>query len=196
MHERASGHDLLETARQVLRNDVIPHLSGEQKLAALMIANAIGIAARQSAAGSAPARAERISLQRLIAQYAAHFPENMKHAAALRGIDDAETEPETDEAATVDAEAGAASSATLRALNRALADAIRQGVADPEPTNPEPDTEPVTEPDHEPDSEPDHEPGSSAVHPPSPRAAIYAHVRAVARQRVLESHPTYLEGAP
>jgi hypothetical protein len=49
MLERPLGPDLLESAREVVLKELLPHLPSAQALAARMVANAIGIAAREAA---------------------------------------------------------------------------------------------------------------------------------------------------
>lgn len=56
MRDRPFGADLIAAARQTLLDDVLPHLPGEKRLAGLMIANALGIAAREAKAGERPLR--------------------------------------------------------------------------------------------------------------------------------------------
>ena len=47
MHDKPSGRALLDTARRALLDDVVPGLAGQPRYVALMVANAIGIAARE-----------------------------------------------------------------------------------------------------------------------------------------------------
>ena len=47
MRENPSGKNLLEIAREVLKNELIPALPTEQRYSALMIANAMAIVMRQ-----------------------------------------------------------------------------------------------------------------------------------------------------
>jgi hypothetical protein len=49
MHELPSGPDLLAIAREVLLAELLPHLPEDKVLAARMVANAMGIAAREAA---------------------------------------------------------------------------------------------------------------------------------------------------
>ncbi len=72
MRERPFGPELLEVARQVLRERLLPRLPVECRYDALMVANAMGIAAREAEAGTAPLRAE---LQRLAGLYDEPPPE-------------------------------------------------------------------------------------------------------------------------
>lgn len=68
MRHEPEAANLLETAREVLRDSVIPCLSGQARYDALMVANAMGIAARQIAAGEGPRREAR---ERLASLYGA-----------------------------------------------------------------------------------------------------------------------------
>ena len=61
-----NGAELLEAARATLTADLAPHLPGERRYELLMADNAMGIAARELAAGEAPARR---ALERLAALY-------------------------------------------------------------------------------------------------------------------------------
>jgi len=58
MRERPSATELLEVARETLLDEVLDALPGERRYAALMIANAIAIAARETAAGQKPLERE------------------------------------------------------------------------------------------------------------------------------------------
>jgi len=51
MREQPSGKDLLDIAREVLRQDLIPALPDDKRYPALMIANALAIVMRQIEAG-------------------------------------------------------------------------------------------------------------------------------------------------
>lgn len=66
MTDISNATDLLETARDALLRDVLPALPAEHRYAALMIANAIGIAAREHALGNAAASAEAAGLGALL----------------------------------------------------------------------------------------------------------------------------------
>ncbi len=57
MLERPDATDLLATARQVLLEELLPHLPEGQRLAARMVANAMAIAGREIGADQAPALA-------------------------------------------------------------------------------------------------------------------------------------------
>ncbi len=47
MRENPSGKDLLEIAREILKNDLIPALPNDKRYSALMVANAMAIVMRQ-----------------------------------------------------------------------------------------------------------------------------------------------------
>ena len=49
MRDDPSGADLLDAARRALTEEVVPGLTGRPRYVALMVANAIGIAAREIA---------------------------------------------------------------------------------------------------------------------------------------------------
>ncbi len=68
MRDRPTGDELLETARAVLRDDLIPALPADKRHAGLMIANALSIAARQLKNGDAGERAELAALERLLSE--------------------------------------------------------------------------------------------------------------------------------
>ena len=53
MRDEPSGAALLDTARRSLMEEVVPGLSGRPRYVALMVANAIGIAAREIAQADA-----------------------------------------------------------------------------------------------------------------------------------------------
>jgi transposase len=62
MREHPWGKDLLELARNVLRRDLIDQLPKENFFTALMLANAMAIAARQLDAGDRPEAEELAAL--------------------------------------------------------------------------------------------------------------------------------------
>jgi hypothetical protein len=62
MHRPPSAADLLETARTLLRQSILPQLSGPERYQVLMVANAMAIATRQIAAGDQPLEAARSRL--------------------------------------------------------------------------------------------------------------------------------------
>lgn len=130
MRQRPYGHELLETARLLLREELLHTLPEEKKLLALMIANTMGIAARQLAAGDAPAHNEWISLTRILGKdIASSLPSDnlIEH---------------------------------LSSLNRELCASIREGKTDPDGVL---------------------------------RMPVGDHLREVARQKLLESNPKYLD---
>ncbi len=57
MHEPPSGPELLEAARKTLLDELLPALPAEKRYPALMVANAIAIAARTARHDPAPADA-------------------------------------------------------------------------------------------------------------------------------------------
>jgi len=65
MRDRPTGAELLDLAREILRGDLLPELPAEKKFPALMIANAMAIAARQMRAGDTPAREQLAALAAL-----------------------------------------------------------------------------------------------------------------------------------
>ena len=60
MRDDPSGADLIDAARRALAEEVVPGLTGRPRYVALMVANALGIAAREiaEADGLAAARAD------------------------------------------------------------------------------------------------------------------------------------------
>jgi hypothetical protein len=105
MRDHPDGAELLLAARALLRDAVLPALPAQARHAALMIANAMGIAERQLRAGDAPAVEEWRSLRRLL------------------GLNDGEDLPQPP--------AGEELDECLVALNRILVQRIRAGEADP-----------------------------------------------------------------
>ena len=101
MRDQPDGAALLNTARKILREELLESLPADKRLAALMIANAMGIAERQIVAGEEPARTELIRLGRLLG-------ERVDRAAPLDELQD-----------------------SLVRLNRRLCALIRRGRADP-----------------------------------------------------------------
>lgn len=104
MRDRPTGEELLETARKVLREELLPALPADKRHAALMIANALSIAARQLKNGDGGERAELAALERLLSE-----------PFALRADD------------------GPALRDALGAANRRLSQSIRAGRADAGP---------------------------------------------------------------
>lgn len=82
MRDHPTGDELLETARKLLREDLIPALPADKRHAALMIANALSIAARQLRNGDAGERGELAALERLLSE---PFAVSTDDAEALRG---------------------------------------------------------------------------------------------------------------
>ncbi len=68
MRDRPTGEELLTIARKVLREELMPLLPEERRYDALMVANAMAIAARQIAFGDAPERRERQNLAGLLGE--------------------------------------------------------------------------------------------------------------------------------
>lgn len=66
MCDQPTGDQLLETARDVLRDELIPALPSEKRHAALMIANAMTIAMRQLRNGDENERQELVALQQIL----------------------------------------------------------------------------------------------------------------------------------
>jgi hypothetical protein len=132
MRDYPTGAQLLESAEALLRAQLLAALPAEQKQNALMIARAMGIAARQLQAGEQPERAELADLQALLQSAA---------SPAQPG--------------------GEALRAQLVEANRALGRLIRQGGAD-----------------------------SGDAH-----AQVFRHLEQVARQKLAESNPRYLQRA-
>ncbi len=66
MRDQPDGVALLDIARQVLREDVLPLLQPDQRLPVLMVVNALGIAERQLRAGDKPVQEQLQGLQDLL----------------------------------------------------------------------------------------------------------------------------------
>ena len=66
MRDRPSAADLIEIAREVLQQELLPRLPAEARIHGLMVANALANAEREIAAGTAPLLAE---LARLASRY-------------------------------------------------------------------------------------------------------------------------------
>lgn len=71
MRDQPTGDQLLDTARAILREELIPALPADKRHTALMIANAMAIAARQLRNGDAPERDELANLARILSLPAA-----------------------------------------------------------------------------------------------------------------------------
>jgi len=101
MRDQPTGDQLLDTARALLRDELIPALPQDKRHAALMIANAMSIAMRQLQVGDEQERREVADLQAMLS------------AEAGDSIG-----------------AGGGTRAQLAALNRRLCERIREGQAD------------------------------------------------------------------
>jgi hypothetical protein len=66
MRDEPTGEQLLETARNLLREELLPALPADRKHAALMIANAMAIATRQLKNGEDGERSELGSLSAML----------------------------------------------------------------------------------------------------------------------------------
>lgn len=105
MREQPSGEHLLETARSLLREELLPALPEQRRHAALMIANAMAIAMRQLKNGEAAEHEEAAALERILSIKPKHDAEAEHVVARDRLLD----------------------------LNRRLCQAIREGRADAGP---------------------------------------------------------------
>lgn len=113
MKHRPHPQALLEEARQVLKESVIPELDGQRKYDALMVANAIGMVARElNEQNSAQATATEGAVDEFVAQ-------NASKAALKQGADI----PEQALADLIREREVAVTDPTLLALLRALTDA-------------------------------------------------------------------------
>ena len=90
MRRQPTARNLLETARTVLRQSIVPLLSGPAHYQALMVARAMAIAARQLDAGEGPEEAARARLVSLYAAPSASLGELERRLAAdlRRGVFD------------------------------------------------------------------------------------------------------------
>ncbi len=66
MRELPQGNELLQYAREILRKEILPDLPAKHRLTGLMIANAMGIAARQLHNGDEQDYHELVALQTLL----------------------------------------------------------------------------------------------------------------------------------
>lgn len=82
MRDRPIAHELLEAAQEVLSDKLLPALPQELTYSALMVLNAMGIAARQAAAGDAPLEAARSRLSALYGDEASALPALERRLAA------------------------------------------------------------------------------------------------------------------
>lgn len=84
MRDCPTGAELLDTARQVLRDELMPALPADKRMAALMVANALSIAARQLNNGDAAEHAELAALEHLLSEpFAATADDARSRRAAL-----------------------------------------------------------------------------------------------------------------
>lgn len=68
MREQPTGESLLQCARDVLKNNVLPMLQGDAKRDVLMVMNAISIAQRELQQGTAPDEHEQQALAQLLGE--------------------------------------------------------------------------------------------------------------------------------
>ncbi|PLU87341.1 MULTISPECIES: DUF6285 domain-containing protein [Pseudomonas] len=80
-----NAHDLLEIARATLLEQLLPALPGELRYPALMIANAMTIAARESRQGAQAEDQEQAQLAALVEEAPSTLPEMRRQlASAIR----------------------------------------------------------------------------------------------------------------
>ncbi|MCY1046164.1 DUF6285 domain-containing protein [Corallococcus sp. bb12-1] len=84
MREPPEGAALLAIAREVLRKELLPLLPGDKVYAALMVANAMGIAERQLQQGEGPQREEQQALAALLKTEGALESLNREFATRIR----------------------------------------------------------------------------------------------------------------
>ena len=84
MNDRPDATELLDIARTTLLDELLPRLPQDLRYSALMIANAMAIAAREHAGGDAAAQAEFARLRELFAERAKPLA-GAALAAALAG---------------------------------------------------------------------------------------------------------------
>lgn len=70
MKQMPHGDDLLRVARELLREQIMPHLPPAQRHVAMMIASAMAIASRQFTLGDAHERTELAALEALLGTHA------------------------------------------------------------------------------------------------------------------------------
>lgn len=113
MKHRPLPKDLLEDARRVLKEGVIPALDGQRKYDALMVANAIGMVARELSEGvNAQAAAIEGDVQDFVALNASGLAVDLAQEAPEQALADLIRERDV-----------AVTDPTLHALLRALTDA-------------------------------------------------------------------------
>lgn len=84
MRDKPDASDLLNTARRVLTEDLLPELPRDKRYAALMVAAAMATAAREAEAGDGPLIAEREALATLYETDGTLDDLNRRFAADLR----------------------------------------------------------------------------------------------------------------
>lgn len=99
MREQPTGESLLQCARDVLKNNVLPMLQGDAKRDVLMVMNAMSIAQRELQHGAAPDEREKQALAQLLGEPVFDVAQaNRELAARIRaGVAD----PESTERAAV-----------------------------------------------------------------------------------------------
>jgi hypothetical protein len=81
MRPKPSAAELLETARKTLRGEMLAALPEGRRYEALMVANAVAIAARVLERGEAPERAELANLARLMGEKDPAIPADLPSPA-------------------------------------------------------------------------------------------------------------------
>lgn len=79
MRDKTSGGDLLQTAREALLQEILPSLAGQQRYAALMVANALKMVERELAVNGCMRTAD-LAVQELVG------PEGADDPAPLRSL--------------------------------------------------------------------------------------------------------------
>lgn len=85
MRDKPDAQELLETARRLLLEELLPELPPEKRYSGLMIAAAMAIAAREAEAGEAPLMEEHDALAAIYGGGAPLEELNRRFAADLRG---------------------------------------------------------------------------------------------------------------
>lgn len=83
MLEQPTGVALLQCARDVLKNSVLPLLNGDAKRDVLMVMNAMSIAQRELESGTAPTETEQQSLSLLLGEPVFDLPQANRALGAL-----------------------------------------------------------------------------------------------------------------
>ena len=84
MRERPAGGELIDLARHVLRQELLAALPEGRRYQALMVLNALGIAARQIEAGDGPEKRERESLAGILGKAGGLAELNRELARTIR----------------------------------------------------------------------------------------------------------------